>query len=79
MAAVVGMAGLTDADRRAAEFSERFESDLVSQRERRTIGETIEIGWRLLEAMPREELSRIAQTTWATREAAARTNDGETR
>jgi V/A-type H+-transporting ATPase subunit B len=80
MAAVVGMAGLTDADRRAAEFSEQFERELVTQRERRTIGETIEIGWRLLEAMTREELSRITQATWAARAAVAvRADAGESR
>lgn len=70
MAAVVGMAGLTDADRRAAEFSERFEREFVSQGARRTIDETISIGWRLLETMPREELARITPATWDARKAA---------
>lgn len=69
MAAVVGMAGLTDADRRAAEFSERFERELVSQQGRRTIDETLEIGWRLLETMPRAELARVRASTWAARDA----------
>src|ERR1019366_3445889 len=71
MAAVVGMAGLTDADRRAAEFSDRFERELVTQHERRTMDETIEIGWRLLETMPRAELARIKEATWAARAALA--------
>jgi V/A-type H+-transporting ATPase subunit B len=70
MAAVVGMAGLTDADRGAAEFSEKFERELITQHERRTIDETIEIGWRLLEAMPREELARISAATWNERATA---------
>jgi V/A-type H+-transporting ATPase subunit B len=61
MAAVVGMSGLTDADRRAADFTARFEHDLVSQADagRRTIVESLEIGWRLLASFPREELTRI--------------------
>jgi len=59
MAAVVGMSGLTDADRRAADFTARFEHDLVAQSGRRTIEESLDIGWRLLEPFPREELTRI--------------------
>lgn len=70
MAAVVGMTGLTEADRRAAEFSERFERELVSQQGRRTIAETIDAGWRLLESMPRNELARVRASTWAARDAA---------
>ena len=67
MAAVVGMAGLTDADRRAADFAERFEREFVAQRERRSVDETLEIGWRLIDPLPREELSRIRQATWTAR------------
>lgn len=69
MAAVVGMAGLTDADRRAADFSEKFEREFLTQTDRRTIDETLDIGWRLLETMPRAELSRIKPATWAARDA----------
>ena len=68
MAAVVGMAGLTDADRRAADFAERFERELVAQVDRRSIDETLEIGWRLIEQLPRQELSRIRAATWSERE-----------
>jgi V/A-type H+-transporting ATPase subunit B len=68
MAAVVGMSGLSDADRRAADFSERFERRLISQSDRRTIGETLDAGWELLEGMPRAELGRIRDATWTARE-----------
>ncbi len=64
MAAVVGMAGLTEADRRAADFSERFEREFITQHERRTVDDTLQAGWRMLESMPREEMSRIKPTTW---------------
>lgn len=59
MAAVVGVSGLTEADRRAADFTTRFEHELVAQSGRRTIAESLDIGWRLLETFPREELTRI--------------------
>ncbi len=68
MAAIVGEAGLAPADRRALAFAERFEQDLVRQgAARRPLAETIDIGWRLLEALPREDLLRIADSTWNAR------------
>jgi len=67
MSAVVGLSGLTEADRRAADFSQAFERELITQDERREIGETIDIGWRLLATMPRDELTRIRPATWAAR------------
>jgi V/A-type H+-transporting ATPase subunit B len=69
MAAIVGEAGLSPADRRALAFAERFEAEFVGQQAaRRGIGETIETGWRLLEALPREDLFRISDATWAARQ-----------
>ena len=71
MAAIVGDAGLTEQDRRAREFAHRFERELVAQgRVRRTIDETIAIGWRLLETLPRTDLDRIDDDTWAHRPGA---------
>jgi V/A-type H+-transporting ATPase subunit B len=50
MATIVGESGLGDEDRRALHFAGRFERELVAQgNTRRTIAETIAIGWRLLE------------------------------
>jgi len=72
MAAIVGEAGLSAADRRALAFAERFETEFVGQQTaRRPIGETIEIGWRLLEGLPREDLFRISETTWVARQGRA--------
>jgi len=68
MAAIVGEAGLVEADRRALEFARRFEDEFVRQDERRrSLDDTLAEGWRLLETIPREELTRISDATWATR------------
>jgi V/A-type H+-transporting ATPase subunit B len=70
MAAIVGEAGLAEADRRALAFAERFETEFVRQAaKRRTLAETLAEGWRLLETMPREDLTRISEATWAARAA----------
>ncbi len=67
-AAIVGESGLPPADRRAMAFAERFEREFVHQGlGRRTISETIEAGWRLLETLPREDLTKIPDRVWATR------------
>ena len=68
MAAIVGEGGLAPADRRAMAFAEQFERQLVSQGEaRRPLAETIEIGWRLLDTLPREDLLRLSEETWNAR------------
>ena len=70
MAAIVGEAGLAPSDRRAIAFAERFEQELVRQGSvRRPLAETIEIGWRLLETLPREDLLRLSDAAWASRQA----------
>jgi V/A-type H+-transporting ATPase subunit B len=72
MAAIVGDAGLADADRRARDFAVRFERELIAQgTTRRSIGETLAIGWRLLETLPRSDLERIDDETWARRSGAS--------
>jgi len=68
MAAIVGEAGLAPADRRALAFAEQFEQQLISQGEaRRPLAESIEIGWRLLDTLPREDLLRLSEETWNAR------------
>ena len=68
MAAIVGEAGLSAADRRALAFAQAFENELVGQgRARRAIGDTFAVGWRLLETLPREDMSRVSDATWAAR------------
>ncbi len=67
MATIVGETGLAEPDRRALMFAQQFEESFVGQRERRTLASTIEVGWRLLQALPRDDLSRINDDTWAAR------------
>jgi V/A-type H+/Na+-transporting ATPase subunit B len=68
MTTIVGEAGLAEPDRRALIFAHRFEDEFVGQRDRRrTIAETVTEGWRLLDTLPREELTRISASTWDAR------------
>jgi V/A-type H+-transporting ATPase subunit B len=72
MAAIVGETGLSAADRRALAFAERFEREFVGQGStRRRLPDTVETGWRLLEALPREDLVRLSDAAWAARQARA--------
>ena len=67
----MGEAGLSESDRRAMAFADRFEQELVHQgEERRGVAETVEIGWRLLESLPREDLSRLSESAWDWRQGA---------
>ncbi len=72
MAAVVGESGLSAADQRALHFAADFEHDFLNQQQRRrTIDETIAVGWKLLETLPREDLLKIDEDTWELREASS--------
>jgi V/A-type H+-transporting ATPase subunit B len=65
MAAIVGSEGLAPGDRRALEFVETFEKELIHQGGvRRSLHDTIRKGWALLETLPRDELTRISDATW---------------
>ncbi len=71
MASIVGETGLLPADRRALAFVDRFEHTLVGQgRIRRTLAETLEVGWSLMEGFTREDLVRIREASWARRHPA---------
>jgi V/A-type H+-transporting ATPase subunit B len=68
MAAIVGESGLPAADRRALAFTDAFEREFIAQPGgRRTIAETFDAGWRLLETLPRDDLLRITDATWQLR------------
>lgn len=70
MAGVVGQSGLSESDRRALAFADRFETELLTQPARRTFAETLEIGWRLLDDLPRQDLLRIDDAAWERRQQA---------
>ncbi len=58
---IMGEAALTETDLKYARFSQAFEKQYVSQgyETDRTIEETLNIGWKLLEMLPKSELKRI--------------------
>ncbi|MDR1204463.1 MAG: V-type ATP synthase subunit B [Peptococcaceae bacterium] len=61
LAVILGDAALTDEDKLFAQFSDRFETQYVSQGydANRTIEETLNLGWDLMKILPRGELKRI--------------------
>ena len=61
LAVILGEAALTEMDRRYIQFADRFEGEFVQQSEttRRTIQETLDLGWKLLRMLPKEELKRV--------------------
>ena len=64
LVAIVGEDALTDLYRSYLRFAEQFEREMIGQgNARRTIGETLDLGWRLLTLIPREELTRINRAT----------------
>ena len=60
LASVVGLEGLVDSDRRYLAFGAAFEQTLVSQKEARTLEQSMAIGWKLLADLPRNELTRLS-------------------
>jgi V/A-type H+-transporting ATPase subunit B len=66
MSAIVGEAGLAPADRRAMNLADRFERELIHQgASRRTVEETMDVGWGVLSGLPRADLTRIDDATYA--------------
>jgi V/A-type H+-transporting ATPase subunit B len=79
MVAIVGETGLSPADRRALRFADDFERTFIAQgRTRRTIAETIETGWRLLDRLPAEDLLKL-KPEWLAARANERRLAEETR
>jgi V/A-type H+-transporting ATPase subunit B len=62
LVAIVGEEALSDRDKRLLKFAAAFEEHFVRQRrdEDRSIGETLDLGWKLLGAIPENELTRIS-------------------
>ena len=63
LAAIVGEEELSELDKVYLRFGSTFEAQFLSQgyEENRAIEQTLEIGWRMLSLLPRDELYRIAQ------------------
>jgi V/A-type H+-transporting ATPase subunit B len=60
LASVVGEEGLSDSDRRFLALGGAFESRLVHQAAARTLAQSMDVGWNLLRALPRNELARLS-------------------
>ena len=63
LSAILGDSALTATDKLYAKFAEEFEKQYVSQGfdTNRSIEETLDIGWKLLKILPRNELKRIKE------------------
>ncbi|TET10736.1 MAG: V-type ATP synthase subunit B [Candidatus Atribacteria bacterium] len=61
LAVILGEAALTEIDKKYVKLSDNFEEVFVKQGEdeNRTIEESLDIGWKLLTILPKEELKRI--------------------
>ncbi len=61
LAVVVGTEALSPRDRKYLEFADRFEKEFINQGEyeRRTIEETLDLGWELLSILPEDELKHV--------------------
>jgi V/A-type H+-transporting ATPase subunit B len=61
LASIIGEEELSDADKRYLKFGDAFESEFLSQgeNENRNIGQTLDLGWKVLARIPREDLLRI--------------------
>lgn len=60
LASVVGRDGLDDLDREFLDFGDHFEQRLVHQDEARSLEQSMEIGWSLLQSLPAGELTRLS-------------------
>ncbi|HUX14658.1 MAG TPA: V-type ATP synthase subunit B [Spirochaetia bacterium] len=65
LAAIIGEEELSRLDKMYLAFGERFERDFISQGEDedRSIATTLDIGWKVLHELPREELYRVREET----------------
>ena len=61
LASVIGEEELSPGDKRLLEFGRMFDQQYVHQGvgENRSIDETLDLGWKLLSTLPREELDRV--------------------
>ncbi len=61
LASVIGEEELSPIDKKYLEFGRQFESTFVNQgnNENRTIEQSLDLGWRLLSNLPKQELDRV--------------------
>jgi V/A-type H+-transporting ATPase subunit B len=63
LASIIGEEELSEADRKYLKFGEKFETSFLTQDEfeNRDIAQTLDMGWKILAELPRDELLRIKQ------------------
>ena len=63
LAAILGDAALTDVDKLYAKFALEFEKEYIAQgfTTNRDVADTLDIGWKLLKILPKNELKRIKE------------------
>jgi V/A-type H+-transporting ATPase subunit B len=63
LASVIGEEELGEVDQKYLKFGRAFEREFVNQgiNENRNIEQTLDIGWRLVSTLPREELTRLSR------------------
>jgi V/A-type H+-transporting ATPase subunit B len=63
LASIIGEEELSEGDKRYLKFGEKFETRFLTQEEteNRDIGQTLDIGWKVLAELPRDELLRVKQ------------------
>ena len=63
LASIIGEEELSETDKMYLKFGEKFESVYLTQDEfeNRDIGRTLDLGWKVLTAIPRDELLRVKQ------------------
>lgn len=61
LASVIGEEELSDADKKLLAFGKLFDTRYLNQgfNENRSLEQTLDLGWRLLSTLPREELDRV--------------------
>lgn len=67
LASVIGEEDLSATDKLYFEFGRRFEEEFLTQdrSENRTMDDTLNLGWKLLSILPRDELERVNDETYA--------------
>ena len=65
LASVIGEEELSPGDKKLLEFGRMFDQQYINQGfdENRSIDQTLDLGWRLLSTLPREELDRVDDKT----------------
>ncbi|MDR1507740.1 MAG: V-type ATP synthase subunit B [Treponema sp.] len=61
LASIIGEEELSDVDKKYLSFGEKFETDFLTQdeHENRDIDQTLDLGWKVLSRLPRDELLRV--------------------